>query len=451
MTTDHRAPTWPADSERTNLVNAMHRTSPRRIRHVALLAGVALIAGSCAEDKPLNTWEPRGPLAQKVLDLMYPVIWVIMGIVFVGVVFGTLWLTLKNRVKPEDFDHDDLPEQIHGNPKLEWGWTAAPAVLLGVIAVFSWTAVFDLEKKNDGTQNEVDVMVIGQQWWFEYRYDIDGDGFFRDADGDGEIFGANAEGGDIDDVEWPLHLALDPDDLVIANQLVIPVGQQVDLWVTSRDVIHSYWLPRLNGKRDTVPGRLSTWAIEASEVGEYNGWCTEYCGLSHSRMRMSAVALEWDDYQAWLDNQIAGAEVPTEGTEEWDGYQVFQAQCMSCHVVNDGELQYADDFQAALTAGAAPNLTKFATRTAYAGAIYSQYAGVDVDDDDLLEVLEAAGGDYLSLSETLRFDEAGLRRWISNAPEQKPMSPDDQRGMPAFPGLTDDDLEALVAYLHSLD
>ena len=74
-----------------------------------------------------------------------------------------------------------------------------------------------------------------------------------------------------------------------------------------------------------------------------------------------------------------------------------------------------------------------------------------VDDDDLLEVLEAAGGDYLSLSDTLRFDEAGLRRWISNAPEQKPMSPEDQRGMPAFPGLTEEDLEALIAYLHTLD
>ncbi len=427
-------------------------------KRVGLLAGVALFAAACAEDKPLNTFEPRGPRAESIDTLMQP-IWIIMAVIFVLVVFGTIALAWKNRVAPEDFDENDLPEQVHGNFKLEIGWTIAPAVLLAVIAIPTVDKIWELEETNsdpaagecrshtdgDSRSGELDMMVIGQQWWWEYRYDIDCDGFFEDVDGDGDIDDA--------DREWPLNIALDDDDLVIANQAVIPTGEQIDLVVTSRDVIHSYWIPRLNGKRDTVPGRLHTWSIEASEAGEYNGWCTEYCGLSHARMRMSVVALDGPEFDAWLDNQIQPAEVPSESDEaEWAGYQLFQQLCMSCHVVDDDNLDYAQNFEAELTAGAAPNLTHLATRTVFAGAIYSQYAGVDADDDDL-DI-----GEYFELSVDdgnpdgdLRLNEAILKRWILNAPDQKAMAPDDARGMPAFPQLTEEDLDHLVAYLATLD
>jgi len=297
---------------------SLFRAAPGRpalVRRAPLLLGTALFAAACAEDKPLNTYGAKGPQAEMIENFSY-YIWPIMGIIFALVVFGGIWLALKNRVKPEDFDYDDLPEQVHGNSQLEWGWTAAPAVLLFVIAVPTMAMVFDLEDKNeapasqeecrlnqDGSRSgELDVMVIGQQWWWEYRYDIDCDGFFEDVNGDGVI--------DDTDREWPLEIALDDDDLVIANQLVIPAGEQIDLTITSRDVIHSYWLPRLNGKRDAVPGRIHTWSVEADEPGEYNGWCTEYCGLSHARMRMSAVALAPAEFDAWVENQIQPAAIP---------------------------------------------------------------------------------------------------------------------------------------------
>ncbi len=435
--------------------SATPRTSSR-LRLLGL-ASLTLFAASCAEDKPLNTFEPRGPRAEMIDTLMQP-IWIIMAVIFVLVVFGTIALSWKNRVKPEDFDPDDLPEQVHGNFTLEIGWTIAPGILLLVISFITLPKIWELEETNedpaagecrtnaDGSRSgDLDMMVIGQQWWWEYRYDIDCDGFFEDVDGDGDIDDA--------DREWPLNIALDDDDLVVANQAVIPVGEQVDLVVTSRDVIHSYWIPRLNGKRDTVPGRIHTWSMEADEAGEYNGWCTEYCGLSHARMRMSVVALDADEFDAWLDNQILPAEVPAESDEEvYAGYQLFQQLCMSCHVIDDGELNYAENFEAELASGAAPNLTHLATRTVFAGAIYSQYAGVDADDDDL-DV-----GEYFELSVDdndpegdLRLNEAILKRWILNAPDQKAMSPDDFRGMPAFPQLTEEDLDHLVAYLATLD
>lgn len=455
----------------------------RTLRTAATIGLGSLVLASCADDKPLNTFEPRGPKARLIDELMYPFIWGIMGIVFVAVVFGGIWLSVKNRVKEEDFDHDDLPYQRHGNDKLEIGWTILPAVILAAVSIPTVFAIWDLEAKNEAT--ELDVMVIGQQWWWEYRYDVDGDGFFRDADGDGEIWGKDGVGGDNDDREWPLELALDPDDVSVANEMVIPAGVQVDLTITSRDVIHSYWIPRLNGKRDAVPGRFHTWSVEADEPGKYTGWCTEYCGLSHARMRMSTIALEQSEWDEWFANQIAPAEVPT-SPEAAAGRDIFQAQCASCHVVRENPLEvfgeeegdpylnpynltpeeYASTFSAAqieelgsdpeavawadlvpLTSQVAPDLTHFATRSVFAGAIYSQYAGVDADDDDLLEQYP----DYLSLSEDARWNEPQLTRWIRNAPDQKAMYAEGQRGMPAFPALSGQDLQNLVAYLATLD
>lgn len=414
------------------------RTRTPRIR-LALLALTTLVVSACADDKPLNTFEPRGPKARAIDDLMFW-IWIIMAVIFVLVVFGGIALAIKGRVKEEDFDPEDLPEQIHGNDKLEIGWTIAPAILLAIICVPTVIAIWDLEEKND--PSELDVMVIGRQWWWEYRYDIDGDGFFEDANEDGVV--------DELDEEWPLELALDDDDLSVANELVIPTGEQVDLIITSGDVIHSFWIPRLNGKRDAVPGRFHTWSLEADDPGKYTGWCTEFCGLSHARMRMSTVALSPAEFETWLANQIEPAEIPVD-EHAAAGRQTFQQLCASCHVVDDPEYDYGANFVAPLTAKAAPNLTHFASRSVMAGAIFSQYvtdgAGnlVDADDDDLDTAT------YLSLSEDGRFNEAQLRRWISNAPGQKAMDPDDLRGMPAFPQLTEEDLENLVAYLATLD
>lgn len=438
----------------------MFRPSRRHSFTAFVLLSSALIAAGCAEDKPLNTFEPRGPKAEAIDQLSQP-IWYIMAVVFVLIVGGGIVLALKGRVKPEDFDYEDLPHQTHGNDRLEIAWTIVPAVLLAVISIPMVRDIWRLEERND--TGALDVMVIGRQWWWEYRYDTDNDGFFEDADGDGQLWGVDGAGGDRDDREWPLNLALDDDDLSVANELVFPAGVQVDLTITSGDVIHSYWIPRLNGKRDAVPGRFHTWSLEAFEPGKYTGWCTEFCGLSHARMRMSAVALSQAEYDLWLANQLQDAVLPEapaageEASSEAAGRAVFEQNCVSCHVIaSDGYTfggdDYGDDFTpGVLKSGAAPDLTHFATRSVFAGAIYSQYitdgAGnaVDPDDDDL----DIAT--YLQLSENGRFNVAQLKRWISDAPSQKDMAPDDERGMPAFPALTEEDLDNLVAYLATLD
>jgi len=423
-------------------------TSLKRAGAAAL--GLVLLAG-CADDKPLNTFEPRGDKAQDIYNLMDP-IWYIMGVIFVAVIGGTIFLAVKNRVNGDELDPEDLPHQTHGNTRLEVGWTILPGVLLAAISIPVVANIWKLEEKNEPGQ--LDVLVIGQQWTWSYRYDTDGDGFFIDVNEDGKV--------DAADEKFPLDMVLDPDDVVTQNELVMPVGEQVDLTITSRDVIHSFWIPRLNGKRDAVPGKFSTWSLQANETGKFTGWCTEFCGLSHARMRMDAIVLTDADFDAWLENQMRPAEIPDEATDPdaFAGRELFINQCVSCHVIREepgpDAIAYPEGFQANLKAGYAPDLTHFATRSVFAGGIYSQYEGKGTDaNDDALDV-----SDYLKLPELsknpqgrddYRWNTAELKRWIANAPAQKDMDAEDLRGMLPFPALTDQQLDQLSAYLATLD
>ncbi len=119
--------------------------------------------------------------------------------------------------------------------------------------------------------------------------------------------------------------------IVTSGELVIPSDTRVLLHITSRDVIHSFWIPRLNGKRDAVPGRDQTLRMEADQPGIYDGQCTEFCGLSHARMRMAAVSLHVTDFATWVANQTAAYTPPEAGTLAATGESTFIAQCSRCH------------------------------------------------------------------------------------------------------------------------
>ena len=435
------------DKESTTAAGTGVRSRSRMatLKWLSAFGLLALLSTGCGDDKPLNTFEPRGPNAERIDTLMTALVY-IMLIVGFGVMFVVLFIVFKNRVNGDTLDPNDLPAQTHGKPILEVAWTIAPGLILAAVAVPTATTIVKLEEKNDPVTG-IDVMVIGQQWWWEYRYDVNGNGFFLDLDGDG-----NTD----NEQRLPLEVSLDPEDVVVANELVIPAGEQIDLYITSRDVIHSYWIPRLNGKRDAVPGRIHTWSIEANDPGKYTGWCTEFCGLSHARMRMSTIALPKAEYEQWLQNQATKAEIPTD-PDAMAGRALFADNCARCHAIDDGELDTHDDgIKDQLKAGAAPDLTHFATRSVYAGAIFSQYSGPGTDaSDDALE-----WSTYLKLAEIaasadgpddLRWNVDGLKDWISDAPSQKDMAPDDQRGMPAFPQFDDEQLDQIVAYLATLD
>jgi cytochrome c oxidase subunit 2 len=286
--------------------------------------------------------------------------------------------------------------------------------------------VFDLAKTDD---TEMVINVTGQQWWWEYDYPVQ------------EEYG----------ITQPI---------ITSGQLVIPVGTKVMLRQTSRDVIHSYWIPRLNGKRDAVPGRVHLNRIEADEPGIFAGQCTEFCGLSHANMRMEAVALSKEDFAAWVAQQLAPYQSPADDLAK-EGETVFLNQCVRCHQVNG--LERADGSPAIaapdenIVSGAAPNLSKLMSRNTFAGAMF-----------DLLtpacrrDVWEASpadfGSKYLAGVSEDCVNQTDLRGWLRNAPEMKPMYANPAllaetggkyRGMP-YLALTESDIEKLVAYLVTL-
>jgi cytochrome c oxidase subunit 2 len=391
--------------------------SMRRIALPALaLAGLA----GCASNAPQNTWDPAGPNAQMIDDLQRPV-FAVAGIIGLIVVAAVGWAMFRYRDRGQA-----IPKQTHGKPVLEITLTIIPALILAVIGVFTVRTVFDLAKTDD---TEMVINVTGQQWWWEYDYPVQ------------EEYG----------ITQPI---------ITSGQLVIPVGTKVMLRQTSRDVIHSYWIPRLNGKRDAVPGRVHLNRIEADEPGIYAGQCTEFCGLSHANMRMEAVALSKEDFAAWVAQQLAPYESPADGLAK-EGEAVFLNQCVRCHQVNG--LERADGSPAIaapdenIVSGAAPNLSKLMSRNTFAGAMF-----------DLLtpacrrDVWEASpadfGSKYLAGVSEDCLNQTDLRGWLRNAPEMKPMYANPAllaetggkyRGMP-YLALTESDIEKLVAYLVTL-
>jgi len=368
----------------------------RRLR-LALVVPLAVFLSACASDAPLDTLEPEGPAARQIDNLFNPVM-IIAAVVFLLVQGGVLALAWKFRRRKDD---DTLPTQTHGNFKLEIGWTIAPALLLAGIAVASVLTLLDLEDHPEGS---TEITVIGQQWWWEYRYDVDGDG---------------------------------EDDVITANDLVIPAGEPVSLSIESRDVIHSFWIPKLNGKRDAVPGRTHPLLLEADEPGVYRGQCTEFCGLSHAYMRMRVVALPPAEYADWLEAQQEGAEVPSDDLAA-AGMESFRTTCSGCHLVR-GEGGNEDVFNgAALVSGAAPDLTHFASRGTFAGALFDLW--VDQDGNGEIDIDER--GEELN--------RADLEAWLKDPPGRKPMAPDQSRGMPNL-NLSDEQIDALVAYLETLE
>jgi cytochrome c oxidase subunit 2 len=219
-------------------------------------------------------------------------------------------------------------------------------------------------------------------------------------------------------------------------------------------VIHSFWIPALNGKKDAVPGMDTDLKMEASEPGVFRGQCTEYCGLSHANMRMLVRALSPDDYQGWLENQLRPAREPAPGTDAALGKEQFGALCAQCHVIR-GQFEKAAEETPPLVSGVAPNLTHFATRGTFAGSIFNLYSSQPPTAEDPTggaSDRSAPGdpGDALYGGESqFYFNRPTLEAWLRNPPAVKPMAAGQERGMPNL-GLSEAQIDQLVAYLETL-
>jgi cytochrome c oxidase subunit 2 len=308
------------------------RSRGRRLVLVAV-AALALVLAACSEVKNngQNSLEPKGPKAQQIYDLFVPIL-IIAIVVGIAIIVATVVLALKFRYKKGT---NENPKQVHGNTRLEIGWTVLPALLLAIIAVPTVATIFDLAE-NPGPQ-ALQVHVVGKQWWWEFKY---------------------------------------PDAKVVtADEMVIPTGRDVYVKLDACEgsgatkvcnVIHSFWVPELSGKKDVVPGQTNTLTLNADKPGTYLGQCAEYCGLSHANMRFRVIAKSPADFQTWLSEQQQG---PVNPLVDSNGDPAGSTQelltnavnfgCTNCHIFDDSS-----------KASYGPNLTHLASRTTFASGSY---------------------------------------------------------------------------------
>lgn len=394
----------------------MHKGLQRAYRSAAALGGVLVLAG-CGAKQSIFTGD--GDAAQEINTLQIPV-FITAGVVGVIVMAAVGYVLFKFRDRPGRA----IPPQSHGKRAVEIGLTALSAAILLPIAVFTVSTIFKLAET---PKDAMVVRVTGQQWWWEFSYP-----------------GVTGPSGR---------------PLVTSGEMVIPVGQKVKLEITSRDVIHSFWIPALNGKKDAVPGRQHELWIQADKPGQYYGQCTEFCGLSHANMRQQVIALNQADYDKWIAKVSKPVTKPADAdSAEGRGYADVAARCASCHQVDGLVDASGKQINAAadevLVSGAAPNLTHLMSRTTFAGANF----GLRTDEcqarlDDATP--ETFGEEYLKGTTPECLDRAALEEWLRNSPGMKSMAPNPGpnglgRGMPNL-GLSEAQIDDLIAYLVTLN
>ena len=341
----------------------------RRIRVSPWIAGLALVTPlllvACSGDPyPQSTLHPTSDTGEAI-DALYRNIFWWAVLVFVVVQSALIYTIIRFRNRP------GAPEarQIHGNTFVEITWTLAPAAIIVAIAVPTIRTIFKV--KGDAPPDAVQVEVVGHQWWWEYRYPQLG--------------------------------------IVTANELHLPQGRPVALTISSADVIHSFWAPKLSGKRDAMPGRTTHLVFTPDSTGTYLGQCAEFCGESHANMRLRVMVDPPADFDAWVTRQTT-PPTPVDSSDALvlAGEAAFKQirdpaahSCIICHTMEG------------VSGGiAGPNLSHVGSRTTIAGG-------------------------------TIPADSAGIARWLRDPMGEKPGSL-----MPTI-DLTDDEIAALVAYLQS--
>jgi cytochrome c oxidase subunit II len=241
----------------------------------------------------LIPWLPPADSKEAIqIDDVYWFVTIICVVIFALVAGVALFAVWKFRAKPDDPD-DGLP--IHGHTGLEVVWTAVPAVLVTAITVYSGVVLTQSEKLPP--RHRV-VDVTGQQFAWSFHY---------------------------------------PESDVTSGVLALPIDEPVELKLTAKDVIHSFWVPEWRVKKDAVPGITTTVVVTPTKEGTYTLICTELCGLGHALMRAQVFVLSQSGFQKWLADEKAKASQAGSAA----GKTLFTQQCGSCHTLADAGTQGA--------------------------------------------------------------------------------------------------------------
>jgi len=334
-------------------------------RRFALAAAAALGLAACGG--PQDFMSGGGPAARGIAHLGW---FALIVLIAVTVVVWLLMAAIVLRRRGGSFaTHAPVAPSPVGMNWLLIGGFAIPAAILALLFTLSVSSMERFPMQHSGTPTPL-IRVTGRQWWFDAQY----------------LFAREDEG---------VH---------VPGEIHIPTGCAVDLELVSKDVIHSFWVPKLHGKVDLVPGQVNHIRIQADEPGIYEGECGEFCGVQHAHMRLRVVAEDGKDFMQWLDRQRADAAAPSSG-DALAGRRVFEGgACALCHSVRGTQAR----------ADVGPDLTHVASRR--------RIAGYSIDNTT-----------------------ANLAAWIVHAQSLKPGAQ-----MPDLDQLNGTQLRQLTAYLQSL-
>ncbi|HTR60732.1 MAG TPA: cytochrome c oxidase subunit II [Candidatus Binataceae bacterium] len=331
------------------------------IRTIALLMPV-LSGCTASRELPMTTLAPKSDLADWIYHLFLEVtLWDagILAIVLVAFVLAVfVFSTRVGEAAP--------PKSAASDLGLEVAWTIGPALVVLMISIPTVRTIFRSQPRI-APEGALHIKVTAHQWWWEFQYEDSG--------------------------------------VKTANELHLPIGRPIRLDLVSADVIHSFWVPQLGGKRDVVPGQINELTFVAQIPGTYPGQCAEFCGDSHANMRFRAMVETPDQFAAWTAQQLkpplAASQIADPAAA--DGAKMFaNSPCVTCHRIEGVSKGYI-----------APDLSHFGGRTTMAGGIMPNTP-------------------------------ENVARWITDPQALKPGAE-----MPAL-GLRGQQLNDLVAYLESL-
>ena len=245
---------------------------------------------------PTSIFKPAGTPAHSVYTLSLLVLSITLAI-FLVVAGLLLFALIKYRHRPADAKATQEPPQIYGSNQIELSWTVIPILIVVMLFLATARVLYSTEHATKPLK-ALDVTVVGHQFWWEYRYPASG--------------------------------------VVIANELHVPVSDPKQplptyLTMTSADTDHSFWVPRLAGKKDLIPNKVNVMWIDPEATGLYLGQCAQYCGAQHAKMLIRVYAQSPSEFAAWLTHQQQPA---TQDPTAVEGRTVFEKNaCISCHTI----------------------------------------------------------------------------------------------------------------------
>jgi cytochrome c oxidase subunit 2 len=419
---------------------------PRRLATAALTVAVASALAGCVQN-PNSVFHSRTDFNRDVGTLFELLIW-LGTIVFVfteGMLLYAMW---RYRSRPGKAHQ---PEQVHGNTRLEILWTVIPAVVLAIIAVPTVQTIF--KTQGLARADALQVEVTGHQWWWEFRYPQYG--------------------------------------VVTANEMYLPIGRTVTIALKTHDVLHSFWVPALGGKRDLVNNRTNhIWFTPDSTTEDaFNGFCAEFCGVSHANMRFKAFTVTPEQFASWIAHQqkpavfnpgpqgapgpgqvrppVAGppprrpgattGQAPTPAPEPVQaGFIGFARERMPAYTVPQTPIPGSVTFDASLTGDPARGAQLVSTGSCIGchtiSGIPHMVAKTGPDLTHVGSRLTIAGGLFPN-------DTRHMAAWIKNSRAMKPgvLMPTQGKGqydpvvkLTMTVGLTDQQIADIVAYLQAL-